>query len=59
MFSLEFLGLVATAPTFTQFFLFCSIRHMQDAGIMLAAFQFFRHMHDAAGSGQVSLCVII
>ena len=34
---------------------------MHDAGIMLAAFQFFRHMHDAgsskvaAGIAQVSL----
>ena len=35
--------------------------HMQDAGILLDAFQFFRHMQDAgsekvaAGTGQVSL----
>ena len=29
---------------------------MQDAGIMLAAFQFFRHMHDAGSDiDQVSL----
>jgi len=38
---------------------------MQDAGIMLAAFQFFRHMHDAgsskvaAGIAQVSLTVML